>query len=636
MWGYFVMPLSLPLTFLNMKTDKNTIIGFVLLGVLFFVYFWYSSKTNNAYLTEKKRIEDSTARVNAAKVKAVDPVKAKEDSIKLDSQKKVGAAGDFSAAAIGAEIELPVENDLIKVVFTNKGGGIKRVELKTYFTEDKKPVVLNGNAANKLGYSINTAANASASTSDLYFNPTAIVETADGTQQVNFSISNASGQTITHQYSIKKNSYNVDWNVQINGATQLLSNGVMNLVWKSSPEKQEKYSEYERQMSNICFSEENEFDYISVNTEHQFEKPAQWVGVVQQFFNSTLIAKNNFNSGKITWNRRTDSTNILSDVELAAQVKLPVTASVSVPFQFYFGPNDISVLKNQAAGMDRIVNLGRDAYSFVRPINRYIIMPVFEFITSFISSYGWAIALLTLFIRLVTAPLTYTSYLSGAKMKVLRPELDALKKKLGDDQQGFAMEQMKLFREAGVNPLGGCIPALLQIPIFFALYSFFNSAIDLRGQNFLWADDLSQYDVIARLPFSIPMGFGDHISLFTITAVLTSFLISIYNMAMTPTQDNPALKYMPYIFPFILLFIFNRLPSALTWYYTVSNLMTLGLQFVIQNYIINHDKILAKMQEKKLQPKKQSKWQEKYQQMMESQKKLQDLKDKNDKNRGKR
>jgi YidC/Oxa1 family membrane protein insertase len=257
-------------------------------------------------------------------------------------------------------------------------------------------------------------------------------------------------------------------------------------------------------------------------------------------------------------------------------------------------------------------------------------MPVFNFFAGFISNYGWVILLLTLFIRLVTAPLTYSSYLSGAKMKVLRPELDDLKKKLGADQQGFAMEQMKLFREAGVNPLGGCIPALLQIPIFFALYSFFNSNIALRGQAFLWSHDLSSYDTIFTWKTEI-WAIGNHVSLFTITAVLTSFLISIYNMSMTPTQDNPALKYMPYIFPFILFFVFNKLPSALTWYYTVSNLITLGLQFVIQNYIIDHSKILAKIDEKRKAPKKTSKWQEKYSQMMESQKKLQDMKNKNKK-----
>jgi YidC/Oxa1 family membrane protein insertase len=270
-------------------------------------------------------------------------------------------------------------------------------------------------------------------------------------------------------------------------------------------------------------------------------------------------------------------------------------------------------------------------FSFVKYINRWIIMPVFDFFATFISNMGWVIALLTLFIRLITSPLTYTSYLSGAKMKVLRPELDALRKKFGTDQQGFAMEQMKLFREAGVNPLGGCIPALLQIPIFFALYSFFSSSILLIGKEFLWAHDLSSYDVIAKLPFTIPLGFGDHISLFTLTAVITSFLISIYNMSMTPDQSNPALKYMPYIFPFILLFVFNRLPSALTWYYTVSNLITLALQFVIQNYIIDHNKILAQIDLKRKSPKKKSKskWQERYEQMMESQKKLQDLKQKN-------
>ena len=281
--------------------------------------------------------------------------------------------------------------------------------------------------------------------------------------------------------------------------------------------------------------------------------------------------------------------------------------------------------------MENIIDLGSGIFSFVKYINRWIIMPVFDFFAGFVKNFGWVIALLTLFIRLVTSPLTYTSYLSGAKMKVLRPELDILKKKFGTDQQGFAMEQMKLFREAGVNPLGGCIPALLQIPIFFALYSFFSSNILLRGQSFLWAKDLSSYDVIYHLPFNVPLNFGDHISLFTLTAVATSFLISIYNMSMTPDQSNPALKYMPYIFPFILLFVFNRLPSALTWYYTVSNLITLGIQFVIQKYIIDHTKILAQIDEKRRTPKvkTKTKWQERYEQMLESQKKVQDLKQKN-------
>jgi YidC/Oxa1 family membrane protein insertase len=236
-----------------------------------------------------------------------------------------------------------------------------------------------------------------------------------------------------------------------------------------------------------------------------------------------------------------------------------------------------------------------------------------------------AIALLTILIRLITSPLVYTSYVSGAKMKALKPEIDTLKEKYKEDQQAFSMEQMKLFRTAGVNPLGGCIPALLQIPIFFALYSFFNSSINLRGVPFWWSKDLSSYDAVITWGFNFP-GVGSHLSLFTVLAVITSLLISLYSMSMTPDQGNPVLKYMPYIFPVMLLGIFNSLPSALTWYYTVSNVITLVLQFVIQNYIIDHDKILAGLEANKKKPRSKSKWQERLEQMQSTQKKVGDMK----------
>jgi len=215
-------------------------------------------------------------------------------------------------------------------------------------------------------------------------------------------------------------------------------------------------------------------------------------------------------------------------------------------------------------------------------------------------------------------------------MKALRPEIATLKEKFGSDQQAMSMEQMKLFREAGVNPLGGCIPALLQIPIFFALYSFFSSSVDLRGADFLWAKDLSAFDNILSFGVTLPL-LGGHLSLFTITAVLTSFLISVYSMNMSPDQSNPVLKYMPYIFPVFLLFIFNSLPSALTWYYTVSNIITLSLQFVIQNYIIDHDKIVAQLAENRKKPKTKSKWAERLEQMQDQQKRLKDMQQKSKK-----
>ena len=610
-----------------MNTDKNTVIGFILLAILFFVYFWYTNKQSAEWQVIRQKQEDSVRQAQARLRKTTDVAFASRDSLRRDSAEKISAAGSFTSAALGQESLVVLENEFVKVTLSSKGAQIKQVELKKYKTAKGKPVILGEN--NGFSYTINTSQNQSAASSSLYFTPQPVTSDTAGAQSASFSISSAAGQTITHQFTLSKNAYQVNWNIAIQGAGQLLSNGTLNLNWLGASEQQEGTADYERQMSNICFSEGDQFDYISSKNEWTFSKPIQWVGMVQQFFTVSLITDKPFKSGQIHWQRKTDSTSNLATSEVVLQAAADNQGQLVLPLKMYYGPNDFAILSKQAPEMEKIVNLGRDMYSFVRPINKYIILPVFNFFASLVSNYGWVVLLLTLFIRLVTSPLTYSSYLSGAKMKVLKPELDGLKKKFGDDQQGFAVEQMKLYREAGVNPLGGCIPAALQIPIFFALYSFFNSNIALRGQSFLWSHDLSTYDSILNLPFTIP-AYGNHVSLFTITAVLTSFLISIYNMAMTPTQDNPALKYMPYIFPFMLLFIFNKLPAALTWYYTVSNIITLLLQYVIQHYIINHDKILADIDLKRKAPKKKSKWQERYDEMLESQKKIQDLKSKTD------
>lgn len=240
----------------------------------------------------------------------------------------------------------------------------------------------------------------------------------------------ANGQTIVHSFTVKPDSYKIDWNLAMNGANQLLTNSSLNLSWHVATEQMERTATYERQVSNICFSEDKEFDYISSKTDHIFEKSVQWVSVVQQFFNNTLIAGNSFNSGNIKWARAIDSTRNLATANASLQMKVPASAVINIPFQFYIGPSEYELLSKQAPEMDKIVNLGRDMYSFVRPINKYIIMKVFDFFAGFVTNYGWVVLLLTLFIRLVTAPLTYSSYLSGAKMKAMRPELDVLKKNL--------------------------------------------------------------------------------------------------------------------------------------------------------------------------------------------------------------
>jgi len=619
-----------------MKMDKNSVIGFILIAILVVGFMWFQGKEQQAALKIQQHTEDSLRIVRmkraADSTAAVQSIAAAAGGDTAHKGLAVKAGTSIETAILGSEELTIVENKLFKATFTNKGGRLKSVALKNF----KSPVadsnvVLSGGPDGSMGYTINTG-KTTHTTAELYFAPGKVATAADGTQTVSFTLADSTGQGITHLYTIKPNDYLINWDIDLNGATTLLPQGVFNFQWQAHPQQHEKSATYERQQSNICFYEDNNFDYISSKNSRTFEKPVQWIGIVQQFFNTTVTARApfNFSAGEVEWKRATDTSKLLGDITVNLQNKTLLGNHATVPLQLYYGPTDFSILSKQPVeDMAKMVNLGRDLYSFVRPINRFIIMPVFGFFSGIVGNLGWAILLLTLFIRLVTSPLTYTSYLSGAKMKVLRPELDKIKAKTGDNQQAFAMEQMKLFREAGVNPLGGCIPALLQIPIFFALFSFFNSNINLRGVHFLWVKDLSSFDALFHFG-DLPI-IGDHVGLFTLTAILTSFLISIYNMSNTPQQTGPnaaAMKYMPYIFPFILFFVFNKLPSALTWYYTVSNIITLALQFVIQNYIINHDKILAAIEVKRKAPKTQSKFQERYAQVVETQKKVQELKNK--------
>ncbi len=609
-----------------MKFDRNTVIGFLVLAALFIGYFYYNSQEQLAYQKEKAR-QDSI--LNAGKPK-MDPKLALKDSVAADSIAKVADAGIYLDTVHKQEQLVFAENQLFKIAFTSKGGQPKWIELKKFKNMDSGHVRLAGSDFDRISYRINTGKGTqnSAETSTLNFSRIDSVRNADGSQTISFTLASrdsAAPSSIRHQFTIHPDDYMLDFDIQMNGANSLLSNGEMNLTWNYSAAQQESDISFEKQNTQVGYVEDGEFDYHTIGrrTNVEFSSPVKWVGVRQRFFNSYLIAKDNFTSGSMNWTVPADNKKTI--VEATTTMKLKVAgANPTISFDLFYGPADFHILRKYDQKLDKLINLGQGVYSFVRPLNRYVVLPVWDFIKSFIGNYGWVIAFLTLFIRLLISPLSYKSYLSGAKMKALRPEIAALKAKHGSDQQAMSMDQMKLFREAGVNPLGGCIPALLQIPIFFALYSFFSSSVDLRGANFLWANDLSAFDSVIKFGDIPVISFllGNHLSLFTITAVITSFLISLYSMSMSPDQSNPVMKYMPYIFPIFLLFIFNKLPSALTWYYTVSNIITLILQFVIQNYIIDHNKILAKIEENRKKPKTKSKWQERMEQMQEQQKKL--------------
>lgn len=603
-----------------MNFDRNTVFGFIALALLFIGYFYFNRQEQLEYQAKKAK-QDSIAAASIPKPAQLDSAGQKKDSVRADSFAVISTAGEFDTFARGTEQVIPVENEVMKVSFTNKGGRIKGIELKQFKAPDSANVKMAASDFDKFTYRINTAEGKAAEVSNFYFTGGGITKNPDGSSIITFQLQPPGGKSITHQYVIPKDGYMIDLNMQVNGVSQLFNGNMVVFQWQTRAVQLQKDLDYEKQMSFISYKVDGDYDEESASADiTTFEDPVNWVSVKQQFFNSTLISKKNFSSGSIEWTN--PAGRVVAESVANFKMQLPANDKADIPLAFYYGPTDYKLLKQYGNDMENMVNLGTGIFAFVKYINRWIVLPVFDFFRSMVSNYGIVILLLTLVIRLLISPLTYKSYLSGAKMKVLRPEIEQLKAKHGTDQQAMSMDQMKLFREAGVNPLGGCIPALLQIPIFFALYSFFNSSVALRGENFLWANDLSQYDSIASLPFEIPF-YGMHVSLFTLLAVATSFLISIYSMSMTPDQSNPVLKYMPYVFPFILLFIFNTQPAALTWYYTVSNIITLAMQFVIQNYIIDHRKILAKMEENRKKPKTKSKWQERVEQMQEQQKKLQ-------------
>ena len=607
-----------------MKFEKNSVIGFVLLAGLFMGYFYFTRVGQLELEAKQKQIRDSLAALQPVIKDTATSVASTDTAVIVP----MGTPGSFVQQGSIQEQITVVENELVRISFSNKGARPVAVELKNYVSADSQQVKLISGNFNQFSYLVNTGINQTTSTEDLYLSPSEVVTTKDESTLI-YSLKDSSGKMLEHRYTLKANDYMFGLNIVSEGADKLFTNNTVNFLWQLQADQQELDIQTEKRETQLGLYGAEGFDYFTMSDglNEQWNEGVKWLGVKQKFFNTTVIAENGFKFAEISCKVPDDSLKVVAQTTANLKAVFPASNKANIGLNFYVGPNDYARLKTYKLDMEDMVNLGQGFYAFVKYINRWIVLPAFSFLEKNVASLGLAIALLTIFIRLLTSPLVYTSYVSGAKMKALRPELDILKEKFKDDQQAFSMEQMKLFRSAGVNPLGGCIPALLQIPIFFALYSFFNSNIVLRGEAFWWSKDLSSYDAVLTWGFNIP-GLGAHLSLFTILAVVTSLLISLYSMSMTPDQGNPVLKYMPYIFPIFMLGIFNSLPSALTWYYTVSNVITLLLQFVIQNYIIDHNKILAQLEANKKKPREKSKWQERLEQMQETQKKVKSMQDK--------
>ncbi len=598
--------------------DRNSIVGFVLLMALGAGYIFWNNHEQAAY--REQQVADSLAK--AALQGPVVP--ASKPIISVDSS--VAAVDSTLPPAFrGEEKKVALRNGALSVEFTTKGGFPVQARLDSFKTYGGAPLfIFKGGEANKLSFNIPVSGKI-ISTDQLYFTPE-LSALPDGGQLLRMTATVAPGQSIVLDYGLPKNGYMLTANLRVLGMEQDLRS-VQNIPvsWVTQVLHTEKDLKNERMNMQVHFRyNDGEHDYFTVSRTGQktMEKPVSWFAVRSHFFNSTIIADKEFKTGNYDAKEPADSNVVAVN---HSEFSIPVQASgdFSFGFRWYMGPNDYQTLKGYKTDLEEMIQLGFGPFFFVKYISKWMIIPIFDILSQFISSFGLIIICLTLIIRLLLSFFSYKSYLSSAKMRVLKPELEELKEKYGDNQQQMGMEQMKLYRTAGVNPLGGCLPMLLQMPFLLAVYYFIPTAIQLRQSKFLWAEDLSAYDSVLNLGFNIPF-YGDHVSLFTLLMTASSLFLALYNRNMTATPGgNDAnakmLKYMPYIMPFMFLGWFNSMAAGLTFYYTFSNCISILQQFIIQKFIINEDKIHAKIKENRNKPAATSKWQQRLEEMQKTQ-----------------
>jgi len=605
------------------KIDLNSIIGFVLIfGILIFM-FYQNKPTPEQLEAEQAKQEQVAAEKAAAEEKIVNtPVNQTtninlQDSTAVASYKNTIGSFGYTKATDGTNI---LENDLVFLEVSNKGGQIVEAKMKNFVTYDSVPVYLikDGNAA--FGIEFTTSDNRTLNTQNLYFEPTI---TKNGANQVlSMKAKVAPSKFLEYRYEMKPDDYLVDFTIRSQGLNGVIVNNGndITLNWKLKGIRHNKSVQYENRYTEMMYNyEDGKIDYLSAaSDDEETEEDVQWLSYKQHFFTSILATKKNFKTADIRTENLVEDEG--KDVAFTKnfEASIPINmegGELSENLNWYYGPADEKVLSTyEEYGLDDTIYFGWGIFGW---INRYVFTPFYSFLSSFLP-YGLAIVVMTILVRLAMSPVTYKSYLSQAKMKVLKPEITELGEKYKDNAMKKQQETMKLYGKAGVSPMSGCVPALLQMPIFYALFMFFPTSFALRQKSFLWADDLSSYDSIAQLPFEIPF-YGDHVSLFPILASIAIF----FYMMMTTGQNMPSqpgmpnMKFIMYLMPLMMLFFFNNYASGLSLYYFVSNLITIGIMLVIKNFILDNDKIHAQIQENKLKPKKENKFQKKMREMME-------------------
>lgn len=591
------------------KYDKNSLIGFVLMAVILIVF-------NTFFFPE---IPQEQAPITAPTEAVITETQFTETTIatpllsnSVISEELKTKYGVFASAAKGTDEFQIIENDKLKITVANKGGRIVSVILKEYQTFDSLALDLfdadssSFNLQFTTGHNINTA--------DLYF----VAEQSSNTLSMKLKADES--HYVEYLYTLTDD-YLIDFDIKFIGMESLIPSGInyMNLEWQMKTPQTEKSKTNQDMYTGIQYqySADNEGDYLSFTStdEDKINARLNWVAFKQQFFSAIFIAKDGFEKPTHLISTKSEGSKFIKD--LAAKFELPYQHKVDeqLSFQFFFGPNHYKTLKAYDKGFEELVPLGWGIFGWV---NQYIIINIFDFLSKYFSSYGIIILLLTLIIKIGLAPFTYKAFLSQAKMKVLKPEIDKINEKLkGKDPMKAQQETMGLYRKAGVNPMGGCLPMLFQFPILIAMFRFFPASIELRQESFLWADDLSSYDSIYELGFNIPF-YGDHISLFTLLMTISTLLYTHMNSSMA-TGQMAQMKWIMYLMPIMFLGFFNNYAAGLSYYYFLANMFTFTQQYFMK-IMINEDDILAQLEANKKKPAKpKSKFQKKLEDMQKKQ-----------------
>ena len=595
------------------KFDINTVLGFLLIGGIF-LYFGYFSPTSPAAADDASTASDSTnTEVVVDEQSISEPVKTKEaiDPLKKDSLSLTTDTlkylkyqleyGPFAQAMLeNKEAQVyTLENELLKLTFSSKGAQLIKAELKKFKTYDSLALNLIDSNSN---FSLLLKDERTYNTADLNFK--LIDQSAN---ILKFALESDAGASLVYEYSLADGNYMMDWSVETNGMSSLLKHDQSELIWELKANRHEKNRENEVTRTEMQYQLVEDADVDNFNStsadEELVEESVNWVAYRQQFFSTILQLKG------ASFSKATLAIRPLEDENytkyMASSISYPSTAAgeLDLNMGLYLGPNKYEILKSYDSGFEELIPLG---WGILGWINRGIVLNIFNWLEQYGLNYGLIIFIIALIIKMILFPLTYSSYRSMAKMRVLKPEIDALGEKHPDAMKK-QQATMELYRKAGVSPLGGCLPMLLQFPILIALFQFFPASIELRQQSFLWATDLSTYDSIYNLPFEIPF-YGDHVSLFTLLMTVSTLIYTYMNQQLTGSAQNqqfPQMKYIIYLMPIMFLGVFNNYASGLSYYYFVANVITFSQQFAIRSFI-DEDKIKAKIAERKEKPQKEN------------------------------